>query len=218
VVVRSFFCGFVILHSSAAFWHCSRHGAIHATEVHSLLLALGCDPGNSRHVVGHLHEVSLMNIFRLIFDNLRRGPVSFRLPHKHQCTSNDYRGLILNDAERCVGCGSCAYVCPTCAIEVIRSGDTYQWTYDPGKCTFCGRCIDRCKPNTLTMESKLPPLYSIQGELKKVLTMQRKRPVRPAATPVVAAAKPVAEVAVAKEAVAAPAPGSVSAPAAPAKN
>lgn len=130
-----------------------------------------------------------MNILRLIFDNLRKGTVSYRLPHAHECTSSQYRGLIHNDAERCVGCGSCAYVCPTAAIEVTRSGDNYAWIYDPGKCTFCGRCIDRCKPNTLTMESKLPPLYGTQGELKEVLNMVRKRPVRPATPP---AAKPAA--------------------------
>ncbi len=151
-----------------------------------------------------------MNIFRLIFQNLWRGPVSFRLPHHHECTSSEYRGLIHNDPERCVGCGSCAYVCPTCAIVVTRTGDKYQWTYDPGKCTFCGRCIDRCKPNTLTMESELPPLYSTQGELKQVLDMVRKKPVRPAV-----AATPVAKAsAVAAEQAPATAPATVAAEAA----
>ncbi len=130
-----------------------------------------------------------MNIFRLLFDNLRRGTVSFPLPHDHECTSTEYRGLIHNDASRCVGCGSCAYVCPTGAIEVTRSGDTYRWTYDPGKCTFCARCIERCRPHTLTQESKLPPLYSVQGELKVVLDMVKKKPVRPPAPPAVVAEK-----------------------------
>jgi formate hydrogenlyase subunit 6/NADH:ubiquinone oxidoreductase subunit I len=130
-----------------------------------------------------------MNIFRLILENLRRGTVSFPLPHKHECTSSEYRGLIQNDAARCVGCGSCAYVCPTAAIEVTRNGDTYRWTYDPGKCTFCARCIDRCRPKTLTQESMLPPLYSTEGELKKILDMVKKKPVRPVATPANAAVK-----------------------------
>lgn len=131
-----------------------------------------------------------MNIFSLIFQNLRRGPVSFRLPHKHECTSDQYRGLIVNDAERCVGCGLCAYVCPTAAIVVTRSGDHYSWAYDPGKCTFCGRCLERCKPHTLSMESQLPPLYSTEGELIEVLNMVRKRPVRPPAAHAAAVDKP----------------------------
>ncbi len=151
-----------------------------------------------------------MNIFRLIFDNLRQGTVSFRLPHKHECTSDQYRGPIHNDPAACVGCGSCAYVCPTAAIEVTRSGDSYTWAYDIGKCTFCGRCIDRCRPASLSMESQLPPLYSIQGELRQVLTMERKRPVRPAApvakpAPVATASEPAALPAV-KLAAAAPTP------------
>jgi len=136
-----------------------------------------------------------MNIFRLLFDNLRHGTVSFPLPHKHECTSTEYRGLIHNDETRCVGCGSCAYVCPTGAIEVTRSGDTFRWTYDPGKCTFCARCIDRCRPKTLTQESKLPPLYSTEGGLKQILDMVKKKPVRPAVPAVKAAPAVTAETA-----------------------
>ena len=128
-----------------------------------------------------------MNVLRLIFDNLRRGTVSYPMPHTHLCTSNQYRGLIVNDPTLCVGCGQCAYVCPSAAIEVKRSGDHYSWTYDAAKCAFCGRCIERCKPHSIIMESELPPLYSRSDELKVVQNMERKRPVRP---PVALAAKP----------------------------
>jgi len=126
-----------------------------------------------------------MNILRLIFQNLRKGTVSFHLPHAHECTSNEYRGLVHNKPEDCVGCGSCAYVCPTAAIKVTRGANSYTWSYDPGRCTFCGRCIDRCRPGSLTMESDLPPLYAKQGDLNVFYEMEKKKPApRPAPAPV----------------------------------
>lgn len=123
-----------------------------------------------------------MNILHLLFENLHRGSMTSRYPEK-QAPSEHFRGLVENDETRCVGCAQCAYVCPSSAIEVHREGETYTWSYDPGKCTFCARCIDRCKPKTLTMQATRPPVYGRQGELKKVLTMVRKRPVPKPAAP-----------------------------------
>ena len=156
-----------------------------------------------------------MNILRLIFQNLRKGTVSYKLPHAHECTSEHYRGMIHNDASRCVGCGACAYVCPTGAIEVKRAGETYSWDYDPGKCTFCERCIDRCRPNTLTSESKLPPLYAEKGELAVHYEMQKKKPAprpAPAAEAAPVAAAPAATAAVTTQAAPAPAATTAVAP------
>jgi formate hydrogenlyase subunit 6/NADH:ubiquinone oxidoreductase subunit I len=157
-----------------------------------------------------------MNILKLIAQNLRKGTVSFRLPHRHECTSNEYRGLIHNDETRCVGCGSCAYVCPTAAIEVTRGAGTYTWSYDPGKCTFCTRCLDRCRLHTLSFESKLPPLYSHRGELKVVYTMEKKKPApRPvaAAAPAASSTVPIEKEQAAKVPPAATVPAAVSNPA-----
>ena len=67
------------------------------------------------------------------------------------------------------------------------------------KAARLARCMERCKPDTLTMESKLPPLYSAQGGLKQILEMVRKRPARPAAPPA-ATARVAAEAVAAKDA------------------
>jgi formate hydrogenlyase subunit 6/NADH:ubiquinone oxidoreductase subunit I len=142
---------------------------------------VGIGPGGVGRFVGNLHEDEAMNILRLIFENLKRGTLTARFPQK-QPLSPHYRGLIQIDAERCVGCGQCAYSCPSCAMEVHRDGDKYQWKYDAAKCTFCGRCIERCKLHVLTQQSERPPDYSVEGELKQEWNMVRKRPVRPAAT------------------------------------
>lgn len=123
-----------------------------------------------------------MNILRLLFENLYRGTMTDRFPKQHS-PAGKFRGLVENDESRCVGCAQCAYVCPSGAIEVRREGETYNWSYDPGKCTFCARCIDRCKPNTLAMQTTRPPVYAVSGELKTILIMTRKRPLPKPATP-----------------------------------
>lgn len=120
-----------------------------------------------------------MKILRLILDNLKRGTLTAKFPEK-QPVSPNYRGMVSIDSERCVGCGQCAYSCPSCAMEVHREGDKYQWKYDAAKCTFCGRCVDRCKLHLLTMATERPPVYEHQGDLKQEFNMVRKRPVRPA--------------------------------------
>ena len=123
-----------------------------------------------------------MKILRLILDNLKRGTLTAKFPEQ-QPVSPNYRGMISIESERCVGCGQCSYSCPSCAMEVHREGDKYQWKYDASKCTFCGRCVDRCKLHLLTMATERPPVYEHQGDLKQEYNMVRKRPAPKPAPP-----------------------------------
>jgi len=54
--------------------------------------------------------------------------------------------FVRHSEERCIGCDSCAYICPTEAITVVDSGDTRTLTTPSGKiefklkkCSVCGR-------------------------------------------------------------------------------
>lgn len=123
-----------------------------------------------------------MNILAMLGQNLRRGIQTLRFPARPPVTEG-YRGLVQFDQNLCSGCAMCRFRCTARAITFTAGKGTFTWSYDPGQCTFCGRCVDGCKEHALSQDPTCPPIYLSAGTLKKSYTLQRKPPARKNAAP-----------------------------------
>jgi formate hydrogenlyase subunit 6/NADH:ubiquinone oxidoreductase subunit I len=123
-----------------------------------------------------------MNIFAMLAKNLRLGIQTIRFPARPPVTAG-FRGLVRFDPALCSGCAMCRFRCTARAITFTAGKSTFTWSYDPGQCTFCGRCVEGCKDHALSQDSACPPVYLTIGTLKKAYTLQRKPPAEKVAAP-----------------------------------
>lgn len=67
-------------------------------------------------------------------------------PRKPHTPFENFRGKPVVDDENCVGCETCANVCPSRAITIEDDRITGKRviTRDFGKCIFCGMCQQHC--------------------------------------------------------------------------
>ena len=69
-----------------------------------------------------------------------------KFPHKPHTPYENFRGKPEVDDKHCVGCETCANVCPPNAITIRddRKNGKRFITRDYGKCIFCGMCQQHC--------------------------------------------------------------------------
>jgi formate hydrogenlyase subunit 6/NADH:ubiquinone oxidoreductase subunit I len=130
-----------------------------------------------------------VNILTMLWKNLLGGSRTLLFPARPKVSAG-FRGLVRFEPDLCIGCAQCKFRCTTRAIEFTAGKGEFTWSYDPGQCTFCGRCVDGCKSKALSQDSECPPIYLTSGALKQSYTVARKKP---APRPAPAAPKPAAD-------------------------
>jgi len=107
----------------------------------------------------------MLKILKMIAGNLINDSATVRLPGSVP-TPALFRGAVTMNTEKCIGCGMCSYVCVSNAIVGLDQAKGYAWTYEPGRCTFCARCVDRCPVHALSMDSSQMHCYEHPGDLE----------------------------------------------------
>lgn len=90
-------------------------------------------------------------MWRLLLESVRHGVVTCDYPRRPDVPPDAFRGLPVLDPRLCTGCGECAIVCPTRAIQVAAGPATCTWDLSVASCLLCGLCAERCEPGALTM-------------------------------------------------------------------
>jgi glutamate synthase (NADPH/NADH) small chain len=103
---------------------------------------------------------SFLNPFKAI-RFLWKKPKTLKYPFELKEPALRYRGLHLNDWDKCTGCGNCADICPNEAIEMVEVPElkpkpeegikNERPKIDYGRCCFCGLCVDICPPGSLRL-------------------------------------------------------------------
>lgn len=73
-----------------------------------------------------------------------------------------YRGFHINDATKCIGCGTCEAICQNEAIDLVpvagrtaKHGDSgLRPKIDYGRCCWCALCVDICPTGSLGMSNE----------------------------------------------------------------
>ncbi|MEB3825751.1 MAG: NADH-quinone oxidoreductase subunit NuoI [Desulfurococcales archaeon] len=83
--------------------------------------------------------------------------LTMKYPYEYPQLRSNYRGFIVLDMKKCIGCMSCARICPAAAmkmvkVEVEKAGKKKQMPFpviNYNRCIFCGFCVDVCPTEAL---------------------------------------------------------------------
>jgi hydrogenase-4 component H len=83
---------------------------------------------------------------------LKAGVVTLRYPFAPHDPADGFHGRVVVDAEKCVGCGGCAEVCPPrCIVVTDPTHEKRELEFLLERCSYCARCAEVCPENAITV-------------------------------------------------------------------
>lgn len=92
-----------------------------------------------------------MKIILEALKNLVTKPFTRRYPVEKLEPYPRFRGNIVFNSRKCIGCRRCANNCPSQAIKFIKGG---KIRFDMSTCIYCGLCVDVCPVKALAFNQE----------------------------------------------------------------
>ncbi len=73
-----------------------------------------------------------------------------------------YRGKVIYDREKCIGCLLCIRTCPSGVISVTEEGKV---SFNLDRCVFCGQCGETCPRKAIKFSSEFEIIVHRRGSL-----------------------------------------------------
>ena len=99
-----------------------------------------------------------------------RPSITMQYPDEKPVLSERFRGMLFNDAPRCISCEACVRTCPAqcIALEAVKgeSGKRKLTSYvvNFSSCMYCGLCTEACPVKCLSMSSNYQTTFYRRGE------------------------------------------------------
>lgn len=110
-----------------------------------------------------------LSMVRELLRTLVRRPVTRKYPYEVREPPERFRGRIVIDYSKCVGCGLCARFCPAAAIEMVVVDAGGRKVRRPEvhiyRCVFCGQCELACPRGAISYSREFRLATHNKGEL-----------------------------------------------------
>ena len=106
-------------------------------------------------------------MLREVLRSVGKKPATVRYPHVKVTMPADFRGRLVFDPAKCIGCKLCMRDCPSRAIEIVKVGEKkFEAHVDVAKCIACGQCVDSCPKDTLRLTGDFELAQLVRGKLR----------------------------------------------------
>lgn len=97
-----------------------------------------------------------LTLLNAVIDAMIKPSETVEYPFAPLNLPEGYRGAIVFDPDKCIGCGLCVRDCPTEALELNKkSREDYTLLHFPARCAYCGQCEDSCRHGAISHSNKL---------------------------------------------------------------